>query len=951
MMRTRHSSSLLVLVFCLAARAWAATPAEQTCGAPQLSPSTAPNIFSEEQQVMLGEVMANLSNDRMESIDDPALTGYLQRLGEGIVRHLPASHLQYRFYLADVPVANALSMVGGRVYVTRKLVAAVHNEDELAGVVGHELGHIITHQQAEDWTLYLNKALGVTSVSDQKDIEDKVDRVFQLSSLWKLSGVKNKKESEQQEADRVGMEAVVLAGYRPEGLADYFDRLTENKGKTGSWLSDFFQTTTPSAKRYREMLKLLPKLPGNCIEQRPATAAAEFQLWQKKVAAYRGTGRKESLHQVVLKRELEPPLQDELRTLRFSPDGKYFLAQDSGTVWVVRRNPLEVLFQFAAPNAAAAMFSEDSAEVVVFDAGMRIERWDLASQERSDVYEVSTAGKCMQFTVAPDGNTLACLERRPSQGNQSVLQMEFDLLLIDTETNTPFYERKDFEHPTIGMAYGVRSLQLAPTTMHFSPDGRYFVAGSASSKPLAFDLKTRSEIPVPGPLGDMLKRTFAFVGNDRIIGFSGLAGEKSRLARFPSGDLVAAINTGIAQVTAAAHGDYLLLRPIEGYAVGVLDIGQNKLVRANKKRAFDVYDGTFLSELGSGEIGLFQEATTPVATLKLPRGRLGRLEAHTVSKDLHWLALSEAGRGAVWDLTTGAELYNVKGFQGSYIGPDDALYVDFPAQGKTPRNIVRIGLQNKGMGVVQPLGEDEHATVHQGFLTVVRPIEQQKMPVEQVKLKEEALAKARGEYQQARWVDVLQRPAQHVILDVKDVTNGKLLWSRRFEHQMPHINYDAGNLILRWHYDDDGAKALQQSAPDRQKGEKGDYLLEVVDAANGNARGSVLVAASKKLFQVSNAYAAGDRVFVTDTRGRVLVYSLKDGSLTGHVWGHLRGMAADGSRFCVQPERGRLVLYDAATLAKVDEFNFGQPVTSVAFRGKKILVLTSNQVVYGMEMP
>ncbi len=924
----------------LAARTWAATPAEQ-CGTPQLPPSTAANIFSDEQQVVLGDLMADLSNDRMESIDDPEMTAYLQKLGEGIVRHLPPSHLQYRFYLADMPVANALSMVGGRVYVTRKLVASVRSEDELAGVIGHELGHIVTHQQAADWTLYLNKALGVTSVSDRKDIEDKVDRVFQLSSLWKLSGVRNKTENEQQEADRVGMEAVVLAGYRADALPEFWDRFSENKGKTGSWLSELFQTTGRNTKRYREMLKLLPKMPSNCLEVRPAAAQAEFQAWQKKVAAYRGTGRKESLHKVEFRRELEPPLQDELRTLRFSPNGKYFLAQDSGTVWVVQRNPLKVLFQFAAPNAAGAMFSADSSEVVVYDGAMRIERWDIASQERTDVYEVSSTLGCYQFTVAPDGNTLACLDNHMT------------LALIDTETNERFFERKDFHHWTTSLSAGFFNVHLASSNMGFSPDGRYFVAASGTAKPVAYDLKERREMPMPGPLADMLKRDFTFLGSDRIVGVGGAIGNKTRVARFPSGDLVAAINTGNARVTAAAHGDYLLIRPIENYAVGVLDIGKNALIRANKKRAFDVYDGTFLSELGNGEIGLFQEATTPIATLKLPRGRLGRLEAHSVSKDLHWLALSEGGRGAVWDLTTGAELYNVKGFQGSHMGADGALYVDFPAQGKVPRSIVRLGLESKGMGLAQSLEEDEQATEHEGFLTVVRPIEKPKAPTEQAKLIEEVYAKARGDYQQAHRVDVLQRRAQHVILEVKDVSNGKSLWSRRFEHEMPHMDYAAGNIVLRWPYDDEGAKAVLQGAPekDRLRGEKGDYLLEVVDASNGTVRGRLLVAAAKKMFQVSHALAAGERVFVSDTRGRVLVYSLKDGSLAGHVWGRLRGLQADGSRFCVQPERGRLIVYDAGTLGKVDEFNFVQPVTSVSFQGKRMVVLTSNQTVYGLETP
>jgi beta-barrel assembly-enhancing protease len=80
--------------------------------------------------------------------DDPELTSYLQQLGERIVGHLPPTRLRYRFFLADWPLVNAFSLSGERVYIPRKLVANARNEDELAAVIGHELGHITTHQQA-----------------------------------------------------------------------------------------------------------------------------------------------------------------------------------------------------------------------------------------------------------------------------------------------------------------------------------------------------------------------------------------------------------------------------------------------------------------------------------------------------------------------------------------------------------------------------------------------------------------------------------------------------------------------------------------------------------------------------------------------------------------------------------------------------------------------------------
>lgn len=192
-----------------------------------------------------------------------------------------------------------------------------------------------------------------------------------------------------------------------------------------------------------------------------------------------------------------------------------------------------------------------------------------------------------------------------------------------------------------------------------------------------------------------------------------------------------------------------------------------------------------------------------------------------------------------------------------------------------------------------------------------------------------------------------------MILEVRGTRTGALLWSRRFEQQMAPIDYDGSTMVLRWPWSAEIAKTMSNdpAVATRLHGEKGDYVLEVVDAATGAVRGRVLVAAGRNLFWVLHAYSAGNRVFVEDSRGRALVYNLQDGSLTGHVYGWLWAVAGDGSRFCVQPKRGHLVVYDAATLEKVDEFSFASPMSAVDFRGNRLVVVTSDQTVYGLGLP
>ena len=70
-------------------------------------------------------------------------------------------------------------MPGGRIYVSRKLVAAAQSEDELAGVIGHELGHLVAHESAIDMTRRMREVLGISGVNDRADVYDKYNQLIE----------------------------------------------------------------------------------------------------------------------------------------------------------------------------------------------------------------------------------------------------------------------------------------------------------------------------------------------------------------------------------------------------------------------------------------------------------------------------------------------------------------------------------------------------------------------------------------------------------------------------------------------------------------------------------------------------------------------------------------------------------------------------------------------------
>jgi predicted Zn-dependent protease len=91
--------------------------AQQNCPLP---PAVQPvskdaDIFSDQQEVDLGDAMAASFAQQVKIVRDDALNEYLRNLGDRLVKHLPPTELKFRFYLMELPEVNAFSMVGGRV--------------------------------------------------------------------------------------------------------------------------------------------------------------------------------------------------------------------------------------------------------------------------------------------------------------------------------------------------------------------------------------------------------------------------------------------------------------------------------------------------------------------------------------------------------------------------------------------------------------------------------------------------------------------------------------------------------------------------------------------------------------------------------------------------------------------------------------------------------------------
>ncbi|HEX8187317.1 MAG TPA: M48 family metalloprotease [Pyrinomonadaceae bacterium] len=935
-----------LLLACLsAASARAQQQPPPPCQQPAVSAaSRAQSIFTPRQEMELGDVIAEHVQQDYRLLSDPETTGFLRRVGERLVAQLPPSEMRYQFFVVDLPDANAFTMPGGRIYVTRKLIAFAASEDELAGVLAHELGHAASGQLGADMTRLFREVLGATTVSDRRDIFEKYNRILDNAArkpgAWKRGD--REEEGQQYEADRIGIYSMAAAGYDPQAFVSLWNRLTDVKGKTGGWLSDLFGTTRPESRRLREILKGVSTLPAQCVAARAAAAPEEFKRWQAAVVSLTAAApHEESLHAVLSKTKLDPPLRGDINYLRFSPDGRYIISQDDGGIDIVTREPLAHLLHIDAPEAKPAQFTPDSKAVVFYNRDLRVEEWDVAAKKMKSAKELYAREGCIQTALAPDGRTLACLDGK------------FALTLYDVEKGEPFYTKKEFYKPDFNDLWRLIFYQVFEeegaefdwVSMAFSPDARYFAAGQLSLtlnalgfsnqlSTVALDLAARAPVPVNDNVKRLLGNRFVFLGPDRILGLHTQDSKKSGVVTFPAGEVVEQFPLA-GRLAPVTRGDYVLISGLvtqsgPRMSVLVFDLKTKKFVRGSRTPAADVYDRWTVGERVNGELALYEiDKNEAVGTVLLPRNPLGRLRAAAVSPNLKWLAVSERNRGAVWDLSQGGRVFHVRGFRAAHFAADGGAYVDFPKYEEAEHMVARLDLLSGKAFEHRKLGE---APVWQrGVYSVLR----------------KPLKKDGG----------LDR---NVTLSVSDAVTGAPMWSRDFPREAPRVFVEeyAGTMVFSWNVKSDQAKAEIKADPKLKErlaamGEKeGDYFIQTVEAKTGNTVSTLLVETGKGSFRIDDMFAAGDWLVVSDTSKRVLLYSLATGEQKGKFFGRAPAISKEAGLLSVETGRGELTLFDPATGERRDRFDFAAPVSLAHFSGdgKRLLVLTADQTVYLLDL-
>jgi len=166
-------------------------------------------LMSEPEELALGRSHSQQVMKQYRAYPDAELQRYIQLVGDRLAQVGHRANLFYRFTLLDSTEVNAFALPGGYIYITRGLLAYLNSEAELAAVLGHELGHVTARHSVRQHSL----STATNIIGGLVTAASGVREVGQLSQLLGTGIVKGYGREHELEADGLGVEYLVKAGY------------------------------------------------------------------------------------------------------------------------------------------------------------------------------------------------------------------------------------------------------------------------------------------------------------------------------------------------------------------------------------------------------------------------------------------------------------------------------------------------------------------------------------------------------------------------------------------------------------------------------------------------------------------------------------------------------------------------------------------------------------------
>jgi len=222
--------------------------------------SPADAVLSKNEEARIGSAIMRQINASGKVLADPQINEYINEIGHRVSAFANDGNHSFSFFVVDDPSINAFALPGGYVGVHTGLIEATRNEDELAGVLAHEVAHVTQRHIARAVTANQRQSLLSTAIMLGAMVAgamggmdgDAMAAAISVAQGTQAQAQINFTRSNEYEADRVGMASLAEAGFDPNGMASFFEVIGREAGASGNQVPEFLRTHPVSSSRVAE---------------------------------------------------------------------------------------------------------------------------------------------------------------------------------------------------------------------------------------------------------------------------------------------------------------------------------------------------------------------------------------------------------------------------------------------------------------------------------------------------------------------------------------------------------------------------------------------------------------------------------------------------------------------------------------------------------------------------
>jgi Zn-dependent protease with chaperone function len=244
-------------------------------------------LVSERRELAIGAEVAKEVEREYGVYQDAELTAYIDQIGQTLAKNSDRPNIPYYFKVLDSPIANAFATPGGYIYITRGLMGVFDDEATLAGVLGHEVGHVAARHSAKQIQNTTFASIGLIAASllmGDKVNDDLLTGINVAATLIFLGYSRG----DEDQADILGAKYLHRSGYDMDGMARAMEGLMELEQRNPMQAEQFFRSHPLGRNRVTHIRSWIPRIPNEDVwgGTPPGTAVRGQETYQRIAAPH-----------------------------------------------------------------------------------------------------------------------------------------------------------------------------------------------------------------------------------------------------------------------------------------------------------------------------------------------------------------------------------------------------------------------------------------------------------------------------------------------------------------------------------------------------------------------------------------------------------------------------------------------------------------------------------------